>query len=384
VRVGFDARWYNDSGVGAYVAGLLRAMATARELDLVVYTDERNPVPGLDALRVITVPVRAAKYSLAEQVELRRRASEDKLDLFHSPFFIMPLGLRCPVVVTMHDLIPFLFRIYPWPKQTLVRMGYRAAARWAEHIIADSENTARDIHALLGVARERVTTIHLAPGECFRRTDRGDGDGLAHLAARYGVRQPYVVAAGARNWRTKNLDTALEALALARRDSAVGFQTVLYGPAVTPGAAGMEIRRMETNLRVTGYVDAVDLALLFRHARAFIMPSLYEGFGLPVVEAMACGCPVLTSNAGSLPEVTGSGAQVFATDDAKGMAAAVARLVTNDGDFATWSAAALRRAEDFSWECAARQTVSVYHRIHEQFSYGCGLDPSARSLRTRG
>src|SRR5262249_4845838 len=199
MRVGFDARWYNDSGVRAYVAGLLRALAVSeRKFDFVVYSDQRSPVPGLDDRRVNIIPVRAPKYSIAEQIELRRRAREDKLDIFHSPFFVAPLRLECPLVTTVHDLIPFLFSIYSWRKQTLIKMGYRLAARKAQDIIADSENTARDVHGILGVPLERISAIHLAPAECFVAEERKDD--LSLLEGKYSVRPPYVMVSSARNW----------------------------------------------------------------------------------------------------------------------------------------------------------------------------------------
>jgi glycosyltransferase involved in cell wall biosynthesis len=365
MRVGFDARWYNDSGVGAYVQGLLRAMAAASpEFDLIVYANSSNAVPGLSDWGVEVVPVRCPRYSFAEQSELRLRAREDKLDLFHSPFFAAPLRLECPLVVTIHDLIPFRFRTHSRPKQAMIRMGYRLAAKRAQHIIADSENTGHDLYTVLGVPRERISVVHLAPAECF--TSENARDNLAVMDEKYSVRPPFILASSARNWRTKNLETALDAISQAHGETGEAFQTVVYGPPQGISVLDAKIRWPALNLVHTGYIPAPDLAQLFRHARAFIMPSLYEGFGLPVVEAMACGCPVIASNAGSLPEVAGQGAQIFAPLDAKGMAAAISGLITNDANFEMWRAAALRRAADFSWERAARQTISVYHRIHDK------------------
>src|SRR5262245_29528094 len=164
MRVGFDARWYNDSGVGVYVAELLRAMAAIeqRGFELVVYEDPRNPVPQVEGRGVNRVAVSSPRYSLAAQLEFRRRSQLDRLDVFHSPFFALPVALRCPVVVTVHDLIPLLFRIYNRPKQALVKMAYRAAVRRAGHIIADSENTAGDLQKILGVSRARITAVPIA------------------------------------------------------------------------------------------------------------------------------------------------------------------------------------------------------------------------------
>lgn len=372
MRVGFDARWYNHSGVGAYVAGLLPALAAAsRGIDFVVYVDPGNPVPGIHGLPLRVVPVHAKKYSIAEQIEFIRRSRADRLDVFHSPFFAVPLGLTCPVVVTIHDLIPFLFRIYPWPKQATIKMGYRLAARKARHIIAVSHNTALDLQRLLRVPAERVSCVNNGiDRECFH--PKGDETELERLTRLYDVRPPYVVAASARNWCTKNLETALEAIALAHRESGTAFQTVIYGPPEGVHALSSENPWPQIDLRKTGFIPAMDLGALFRHARAFIMPSLYEGFGLPIVEAMACGCPAITSNAGSLAEVAGNGAQVFAPFDVKGMAATISALMTSQQDFDRWRAAGLRRAADFSWERAAQQTISVYHRIHDRRSSAAG------------
>jgi glycosyltransferase involved in cell wall biosynthesis len=373
MRVGFDARWYNDSGVGTYVAGLLRAMAAAdRAFELLVYEHHGNPVPGLDNSPVIRIPVRAAKYSIAGQRELRTRAREDRLDVFHCPFYPIPVGLSCPVVVTIHDLIPFRFRLYSWPKQWMVKMGYRAAVRRGEHIIAVSQHTADDLGNLLDVPQQRVTVIHNAvPKDCFCPVGRS-GE-VECLRERFGVRPPYVLAASAHNWRTKNLDGALTALDTVRKEDGAKFQTVVFGSPEGLDAAHAEQRWPLLNLLRTGYVCPQDLAGLFRHAQVFVMPSLYEGFGLPVLEAMSCGCAVVTSNTASLKEVAGDGALTFDPRDVAGMAAAVAKLLRDTEELQRARASALRRAADFSWERSAQETISLYHRIQRQsFSHAPG------------
>ncbi|HEY6308109.1 MAG TPA: glycosyltransferase family 1 protein [Candidatus Angelobacter sp.] len=382
MRVAFDARWYNDSGVGTHVAGLLRAMAAAdRDFELVVYEHANNPIPALDGLSIIRVPVRSPKYSSSGQNELRRRAREDRLDLFHSPFYPAPFVLPCPVVVTIHDLIPFRFQLYPWPKQWMVKTGYRTAVRRARHIIAVSQHTADDIKSMLGVTPERVTVIHNAvAADCFHReTRRGE---LEYLRERYGVHPPYALAASARNWRTKNLESALQALEIARSQGVAKFQPVVYGPGEGLDALNAEQRWPLLNLRRTGYVAAADLAALFRHAQVFVMPSLYEGFGLPVLEAMSCGCAVVTSNAGSLPEIAGKGARMFEPFDVAGMAGAIARLLCNPEELHRSRVSALVRAADFSWDKAARETISVYHRLQSQSSVDGTGDTQKRIQRS--
>jgi glycosyltransferase involved in cell wall biosynthesis len=360
MRVGFDARWYNDSGVGVYVVELLRAMAAVGQpaFELIVYEDPRNRVPQLDGQPVSRMPVAAPRYSLAEQFELRRRARLDKLDLFHSPFYVMPLGLSCPVIVTLHDAIPFLFSIYSWPKSWMVKTGYRTAASRAQHIIAVSGNTANDIREILKVPEERITVVYNGTRECFQPVP-GQSE-LVSLLEKFDVQSPYVVTASASNWRTKNLESALKALQAARCMSGVEFQTVVYGPANGIDAVGGDHRWSSLRLRRTGFLPAEGLAMLFRHAHAFLMPSLYEGFGLPVVEAMSCGCPVVTSNGGSLAEIAGQGAQVFDPFDVEGMAGAVARLLSEPAVLSQWRSRARQRALCFSWKRAADQTIAVY------------------------
>lgn len=358
MRVGFDARWYNQSGVGSYIAGLLPALVRAG-CELVVYADPRNPVPGLNRLSLQTVPVSSGKYSPLATLEFRRREELDKLDLFHCPFYAAPL-LRCPAVVTIHDLIPFLFPIYFWPKQKMVQAGYRVAAKREAHLIADSHCTAFDLQRILGVTPERISTVHLAADQSTFHPNGAENEEMV-LRERYHIRKPFVLVSSARNWRTKNLGSALLALEIVRKEVGITFQTVMYG---STSKEKLEIGA-SLNVNHVGYVDSEALAALFRHAHAFVMPSLYEGFGLPLMEAMSCGCPVIASNRGSLPEISGAGAQCFGPFNVKGMANALCALLRSPEELQQKRSNALRRAADFSWDKAALETISVYHHVNQ-------------------
>lgn len=363
MRVGFDARWYNDSGVGTYVAELVKALVPlqSRDFELVIYEYAENPVDGLPANAVKRVLIGSGKYSPFSHIELRRRARKDQIDLFHSPFFPTPLGLSCAVVVTIHDLIPFLFPAGNRLKGAMIRFGYRTAAAYSRHIITVSNHTAVDVQRILGVSRQKITAIHNAASAQHFHANGNSNEEL-QIAERFGIKIPYVMTASARNWQTKNLITSLRALAQVRRNSGVAFQTVIYGPQEGFKAASGAEDWKELDVVQTGHLPAADLAALFRHAQLFLFPSLYEGFGLPVLEAMACGCPVITSNAGSLPEVAGEGAQIFDPKDVAGIAQAAARFFLNPMESAQWRDRALRRAADFSWSRTAQDTLSVYHR----------------------
>jgi glycosyltransferase involved in cell wall biosynthesis len=369
MRVGFDARWYNGSWVGTYVAELLNAFdERPDEFELVVYEDPKNRVPTTIHSRASFVPIRSSRFSLAGQIELRALCKSEHLDLLHSPFqHSAPLFLSCPLVVTVHDLIPLLFRTRSWLKQLLamplVNFGYRAAALRAEHVIADSVNTARDVEAILKVPASKITAVHLAASSTSFHSRTIPGE-TQELFVRYGVQSPYAMVASAGcNWRTKNLEAALGALAIGRRRSGINFQTVVFGPG--DGIANLSNRSLtsELNIRRVGYLPVIDLGALFRNAELFIMPSLYEGFGLPILEAMSCGCPVLTSNAGSLAEVAGQGARTFAPSDVEGMGEAVACLVSCPQERDKWRRFATTRAADFSWKRTASETAAVYRKV---------------------
>jgi glycosyltransferase involved in cell wall biosynthesis len=374
LRVGFDARWYNQSGVGSYVTGLLTAIALRREIELLVYENPENPVPGLKDLPITRIAVYSPRYSLRAQWELRRRTAIDGLHLLHSPFYDIPYGLRCPVVVTIHDLIPFLYRIYTRPKQDMVKAGYRLAVRKAAHIIAVSENTARDLQSLLHVRQDRITIVHNAAARQYSHSAPSPNEAEI-LASRYGVRQPYIVAGSAGNWETKNLSSALGSLEEAT-DAGVKFQSVVFGPPEGLQACGGKARWPKLELNYIGVLPPTMLASLFRNAMAFVMPSLYEGFGLPLIEAMSCGCPVVTSNRSAIPEIAGAGAQLFDPMDYVGMGRALAKLLGDSSIRRQWKEKALRRAADFSWEKAARETIAVYRANSEI--------PNGHSLSSRG
>jgi glycosyltransferase involved in cell wall biosynthesis len=370
MRVGFDARWYNGSGVGTYITGLLQALAEfTDDFELVIYEEPENPVPVPSRARFSRVPVSSSRFSLAGQLELRALCKQAQIDVFHCPYqYAVPLVLSCPLVITIHDLIPLLFRTRAWHKQLvatpLVSLGYRAAAARAHHIITDSANTSLDLKRILGVSANRITAVHLAASEAGFHPMKGAGE-METLAAKYGIRAPYVVVSSAGcNWRTKNLGTALRALAIGRQMSGVDFQTVVHGPEEGLNVASGRNSTSELNIRRVGYLTVSDLGALFRNANLFLTASLYEGFGLPVLEAMSCGCPVVTSNGGSLAEVAADGAQVFDPMDAQGMAEAVARLLCQAGERERWHARALARASAFSWRKTAAETLTVYQNVY--------------------
>jgi glycosyltransferase involved in cell wall biosynthesis len=360
MRVGFDARWLGDSGVGNYVFGLVQALAAINDgLEIILYEDPKNPIEQLHGQHIRKVQIKAARYSIQEQFELAHRCKADHLDVFHAPFYVVPWFAPCPVVVTVHDLIPFLFDVYNFPKRHLIRIGYRLAVKKATQVIADSENTREDLIRILGVSSAKIKVVHLATSH-ERFSSNSAADERKKLMERYGIRQPYVFTLSAKNWKTKNLSKVLEAIKICQAEVGSVFQTVIAGSSDGFREASRQGMTQIENVVLTGFVPPEELPKLYRGADVFVMGSKYEGFGLPLLEAMNCGCPVVCSNGGSLAEVAAEGAILVDPDDAQQMGKAIANLLRNPRERELLAERAKLRAADFSWQKAARQTLSVY------------------------
>jgi glycosyltransferase involved in cell wall biosynthesis len=361
IRIGFDARWYNTSGIGTYVGNLLDCIGKLEDDDfeIIAYEHADSPMPVVNE-RIRRQTVSGGKYSIGGQVELARRCRIDRLDLFHAPFYIVPIISPCPVVCTIHDLIAFLLPIYGPVHQGMVKLGYRAAVRKARHIIAISDTTKRDLETILKVPPKKITRIYNAYSKSLYHAHAEPGE-REYLRQRYGIDGPYVLTLSAGNWRTKNLATALQAMIVAGQRSEIRFRPVIVGP-----EEGFRVSGMSGSLQnalVTGYVPKEDLPRLYRNAVVFLSVSLYEGFGAPLAEAMGCGCPCIISNGGSLPEVAGDAAPVFDCHDAQGIGDAIVRILQDSAYRDELRRRGLRRSAEFSYVTSARETLRLYREV---------------------
>jgi glycosyltransferase involved in cell wall biosynthesis len=361
IRIGFDGRWYNQSGVGTYVGNLLDCLGKLDDDDfeMVVYEHASNPVP-VTSERMRKRTVKGAKYSIYGQLELAHCCRVDGLDLFHAPFYIVPLAAPCPVVCTIHDLIAFLFPIYTPLHQAIVKLGYQAAVRKARHMIAISDTTRRDLSSILHVPPQKITRIYNAYSKSMYHETAEPGE-REYLRQRYGLEGEYVLTLSAGNWRTKNLSAAIRAMALADQRANGQFRPVIVGPEDGFLASGMAGTLRDP--LVTGFVPKEDLPRFYRNAAAFLSVSLYEGYGFPLVEAMGCGCPCIISNGGALPEVAGDAAPVFDVCDTKGMADAITRILGDPSYREELRVRGLQRSAGFSYAAAARETLRVYREV---------------------
>jgi glycosyltransferase involved in cell wall biosynthesis len=361
MRIGLDARKLDDGGIGAYIRGLLAALLEAPAEDRFVAFLAPGDVGRLarGSPRLEEVPVRAGKYSLAEHWVLARAARRARVDLFHAPHYTLPLAWRGPAVVTIHDLIHVRYaRFFPPGAGAYAKLVAGAAARRAGLVLADSEYTRNEVLELLGAPPARVRVIPLAVSPRLAR--RAPEEVEAFRRAR-GLPSGYVLYVGARK-RHKNLELLLAALGTMKHG--VRPPLVLAGP---PWSEDHPLARTARQAGLAGGVlfpgplrDEDDLALLYSGAALYAQPSLAEGFGLPPLEAMACGTPVLASTGGALPEVLGDAASLLPPRDAGAWAARLAELLGDEGRRAELARRGAERVRRYAWERTAALTREAY------------------------
>lgn len=337
-------------GIGRYVRALLpRLVALRPGLRLALYVKNQRDVETVE-------PVFAAMPALRDHLEVRpvREMVRSGADVFWYPWnTASPTPSRGAVVATMHDIVPIAHpdpRLRGWQKNLRWRRRYGATARRATLIIADSQFTADEIHRMLGVPRDRMRIALLAADDFAVPPVEGDAAALAGL----GVRTPFVLSVGAAD-RRKNL--ALLERAMPRVVAAhPGTTLVLAGPRrdAPPPLADAAWRQ------TLGFVSDDELAALYRGAGVLVMPSTYEGFGLPVLEAMRLGTPVICARGSSLPEVAGDAAMWVDSEDDADLAAKIGLILADERVGASMRAASLEQASRFSWDDTARLTIATF------------------------
>lgn len=361
MRIAINAWFWNSptTGSGEYTRRLVEHLtALAPDLEIRII----NPRAGRQTCKL------ADLYKVwFEQFVFPHACRRLKADVAHVPYWAPPLFPSVPTIVTIHDLIPLLLPQYRGgPLVRLYSALVSVTARWAALVLTDSQASKRDIVARLGLPPERVRVVYLAAGAQYTPAAvPGDDD----IRARYGLPTRYVLYLGGFDVR-KNLATALAAYHHAAPTIGEDCPLVVAGrlperdTPFTPDPRRLAHELgIERFVRFIGFVEEADKPALYRGATVFIFPSRYEGFGLPVLEALACGTPVVGSNAASLPEIVGDAGMLFPPDDAEGMATALIRLVTGDIFRAELGRHAPIQAARFSWERTAQETLAAYRSL---------------------
>ena len=353
------------AGVGHYCAELLRALpACLRGESLRVYLDAPPgpafPIMADQAEFRILPPAR-----FWTQRVLGRELRANPPDVFFSPVTQLPVACPGKSIVTVHDLAFFNFGEYFTPRQRLVaRWQARHVARNATHLLADSAATKADVERFLGVSGERVTVAHL--GCSLSRFQRADGEAIQGVRARYQLPGPFVLYVGRLQPR-KNLDRLIDAFARVRaRRPDLPHHLILAGDEgwlQGPIYAAAEASPARAYIRFLGFVPDDALPALISAADLLALVSLYEGFGLPVLEAMACGTAVLTANCSSLPEVAGDAAVHVDPYDVPAMTDALERLLVDDALRASLARKGSAQAARFTWEHTAQCLIDAARRL---------------------
>ena len=328
MRIGIDARKIADFGIGTYIRGLLHALVAAGDDSYVAFAPQR--VAPLLPAGVEHIIIDAPHYSIRELVILGRAADRANLDLFHAPHYIVPFT-RVPVVVTIHDLIHLRLRNPLAP--LYARQMMRRAVRKSRRVLTVSEAVKREIVETFGCAEDHVVVTPNGVSPAFS----------AHGPAAEGRYFLYV----GNDKPHKNVDVLVDAIAKA------GDATL-----VLTGAPFDRFRGRERVI-ISGFVDDVELAALYRGALALVMPSREEGFGLPALEAMASGCAVITSNAPALVEISGDAA-LHVEADAASLADAMRRVASDESLRRTLASRGIERAKTFTWTRCAELTRAAF------------------------
>ncbi len=303
------------------------------------------------------VSVDLPTFSLTEQWRLPSTIRRLRLDLFHSPYYIKPYLLPSPSLVTIYDLVPKLYPQYTpslW-RRSIFEVAIRLAVASARRVICLSQSARDDLVRLLGVAPSKVSVTPAGVDERFQPLG---GEVVVRLRQSHGLPQGYILNVGI-NKPHKNLVRLVEAFAKVK----TGRKLVLAGredPRYRGAQEVVERLGLQERVVFLGEVPEEELPALYNGAMLFIFPSLYEGFGLPVLEAMACGVPVVCSNSSSLPEIAGQAALMVDPFDVDALSKAIERVLQDDALRITMREEGLKRAAQFPWERTARETLAAY------------------------
>ena len=367
MRIAIDARKLRDFGIGTYIRNILIELSRLdRESEYVVLCRPDDVGSG-DVLgrNFRMVPETAPTYSIAEQFKIPLSLAREGVRLVHEPHYVLPALTKCRSVVTIHDCIHLMF-----PQYLPSKLGYVyakgsmwTATRKANRILTVSEASKRDILRFFNVAPEKVVVIHNAIDERFLTP--ADPERMDLVRQRYQLDHPFVLYVG--NIKPhKNIERLIDAFGRARSQGPDNLKLIIIGDEISkyPGLRqSVHKHKLDKHVRFLGFQPMETLAAFYRLARVFVFPSLYEGFGLPPLEAMACGAPVVTSNVSSLPEVAGGAALLVDPYDEEAIAAGIVRAVTDEALRADLIARGRERARSFSWAQSVRRIHEIYMEV---------------------
>jgi len=373
MRIGIDytAAVRQKAGIGRYVRSLVRAVARLdRENAYVLLSAgrESDSAPWPSNFRTRTLPVTDRHLSIFWQklrIPLPVEWLTGPLDLFHSPDYVLPPVHRAHTVLTIHDLSFMRLPECSSPQLLEYLLGAvpRSVAR-ADLLLADSESTRQDLIELMHVASERIRVIYPALDPSFYPRDDAE---VQAVCARYGIVGPYILSVGTLQPR-KNFVRLIEAYHTVWAARDIPHRLVIAGGPgwlYEPIYEARERLRLQDRVILPGFVEEQHLPALYSGADLFAFPSLYEGFGFPVLEAMACNTPVITSNTSSLPEAAGRAALLVPPTDVDALAEAISQGISNTALRQELLRAGREQCSRFSWDQSAEQLLAAYASLED-------------------
>jgi len=369
MRVGIDAHCLGQKKTGneTYTYGLVKYLA-GLERDGIEYTvyvgggwEGEKRLPSREWVR--SKVIRPANPLVRIPIGFAIQSRAQKLDVLHAQY-LLPHHLRCRTVLTVHDVLyerfPEYFNRWDYYRH---KIGVRWSCRRADHVITVSEASKRDLVELYGLEASQVSVTYQGPDECYRPLDRVDA--RKQVRARYGIEEEFLLYVGAIQPR-KNIPRLLSAFARVKAERKLPHKLVIVGPKAWKARGAFEALENNPAKRdviVTGYVPREDLPHFYNAAEAFVYVSLCEGFGLPVVEAMACGAPTVTSRGSSLEEVAGEAAVLVDASDEQAIAGAIEKVLLDCELRAELREKGLARSKEFSCRKMAAQTQEIYRGL---------------------
>jgi glycosyltransferase involved in cell wall biosynthesis len=370
-HVVIDARRIRDFGIGTYIRNLIRGLSRLEHKNrytLIFPSNDISEVLGLGS------NFETAVYSQSDTEVMHNIAFPKFLrtlqgNLYHIPLNSVAWWMPQPYVLTIHDMSTLLFPAHRNFRNRMHEQRFRRGALRAATVIAVSNSTRRDVETVLHVPADRIRTIYSAPDPAF--TAEADGKEQDNLTLeRYSIRKPFILYAGTIRPQ-KNVPRLIEAFAVLRGElenhpEFRDLRLVIIGDELSkyPGVRRAVVSsRVENFVRFLGFVPTETLRVFYRAAAAFAFPSLYEGFGLAPLEAMACGTPVVASNLPSLVEAVGDAAELVSPDNVFDIARGIRDVLLDQDRRAALVAAGRAQSQRFHWDHTAQQVLSIYRDI---------------------
>jgi glycosyltransferase involved in cell wall biosynthesis len=367
MRIGIDGRgtvWYRGTGIGTYTDQLLHHLYTLdRENTYSIFFPQDELFPWTDLGNFQSIQLDTHKDTYLQDTVVDQFLTKQPFDVYHVPQngIGLPRDKYCPYIITLHDVIPYVLPetcSKTYLKTFMEQMNH--IVKNADHIITVSNHAKNDIYQVLGVPLSKITVTPLAPEKIYHPMDKKKC--ISYLKNHYDLDREYILYIGGMNPR-KNIGALIDAFHLCQKKLSKNYCIVIggaHGRSYESLRLRCEALGLTDDVIFPGYIPQEELPVFYNGASLFVYPSLYEGFGLPPLEAMACGVPTICSNTTSIPEVVGNAALLIDPHDVENLAEKIALVLESPSTYAIMIHKGLQRAKQYTWEKTAKKTLEIY------------------------